>query len=272
MRSGGSAMIARRPSAASSAVRTSCPALARCTRKRSRNVRSSSMITILANCSSRTRRGSALRDSLRVDEKSSNCAYRPRRSVRCQSTHVWSGELGVNGEHALAELEQVRIAHAMFDQSVHRLEEVFGWRAQLATRAHQGLDDGLEREPAGVVGVRALDGKGYCPQRFPARVDLRPARRVGAEHHFTPPQEAQLVRRVVSGDAIRDAAAAAARIEPEHEPGPLQRAAVDVRPQAEAAVKAVQPRYAPLLVMDDRVPDERAVAEQPYVRTRLVPV
>jgi len=72
---------------------------------------------------------------------------------------------------------------------------------------------------------------------------------------------------VVSGDAIRHAAAAPPRIEAEHEPGPLQRAAVDVRPQAEAAVKAVQPRYAPLLVMDDRVPDERAVAEQPYVRT-----
>src|SRR5207237_385154 len=34
----------------------------------------------------------------------------------------------------------------------------------------------------------------------------------------------------------------------------------------------VQPRHPPLLVMDDRVPDERAVAEQPYVRARLVPV
>jgi len=121
------------------------------------------------------------------------------------------------------------------------------------------------------VGCERLT-KRPLPAAFPRRVDLSPARRVGAEHHFAPPQEAQLVRRVVSGDAIRHAAAAAARIEPEHEPGPLQRAAVDVRPQAEAAVKAVQPRYAPLLVMDDRVPDERAVAEQPYVRTRLVPV
>src|SRR5712664_678273 len=37
-------------------------------------------------------------------------------------------------------------------------------------------------------------------------------------------------------------------------------------------MKAVQPRDAPLLVMDDRVPDERAVAEQPHVRGRLVPV
>jgi hypothetical protein len=37
-------------------------------------------------------------------------------------------------------------------------------------------------------------------------------------------------------------------------------------------MKAVQPRDAPLLVMDDRVPDERAVAEQPYVSARLVPV
>src|SRR5204862_4403364 len=94
----------------------------------------------------------------------------------------------------------------------------------------------------------------------------------GAEHHFAPPQEAQLFGRVVSGDAIGHAAAAAARVEAEHEAGPLQRAAVDVRPQAEAAVKAVQPRDAPLLVVDDRVPDERAVTEQPYVRAGLVPV
>src|SRR5713101_5238171 len=258
MRSGALAMMARKPSTASSAVSTSCPALARCTRKRSRNVKSSSMTTILANCSSRTLRSLASRDSLRADENSSNYAGRPTASARCQLTRVRGGELGVNGEHALAKLDQVRVAHAVLDQSTHRLEQVFGGCSELAARAHQCLDDGLERQLAGVVGVRAVDEKGYRPQRFPARVDLRPARRVGAEHHFAPPQQAQLVRRVVSGDAIRHAAAAAARIKAEHEPGPLQRAAVDVRPQAEAAVKAVKPRDAPLFVMDDRVPDERA--------------
>src|SRR5258708_3703159 len=261
-------MTACEPSTATSTVRTSCTGLARCTGKRSRNVRSSSMITILADRSSRTLGEPAYHGP---DAESSNYA-RLTPLARSGLTRVRGGELGVNGEDALAELEQVRIAHAVFDQTVHRLEQVFGRRAQLAARAHQGLDDGLERELAGVVGVRAVDEKGHCPQRFPARIDLRPARRVGAEHHFATPQETQLVRRVVSGDAIRHPAAAAAGVEAEHESGPLQRAAVDVRPQAEAAVKAVQPRDAPLLVMNDRVPDERAVAEQPYVRARLVPV
>src|SRR3989475_4608753 len=107
---------------------------------------------------------------------------------------------------------------------------------------------------------------------FPYTTLFRSARAIGAEHHLAPPQKPQLVRGVVSGDTVCHAAAAAARVEPQHEPGPLQRAAVDVRPQAEAAVKAVQPRDAPLLVMDERVPDERAVAEQPYVRARLVQV
>src|SRR5258706_13007107 len=58
----------------------------------------------------------------------------------------------------------------------------------------------------------------------------------------------------------------------EHDPGRWKGAAVDVRPQEEAAMNAVQARDAPLLVMDDRVPDERAVAEQPHVRARLVQV
>src|SRR6267154_536643 len=244
MRSGGSAMIARRPSAASSAVRTSCPALARCTRKRSRNVRSSSMITILANCPSCTRRGSAskvfLADALEI--------------------------------LAPAPLEQVRVAHAVSDQSAHRLEKVFGRRPQLAARAHQGLDDGLQRKLAGVIGVRAVNEEGYRPQRFPGRVDLRPARRVGAEHHFAPPQEPQLLLRAPAGDAVRDAAAAAAGIQAEDQTGFLPRAAVDVRPQAEAAVKAVQPRDAVIFEADYGIPHERAVAEKPYVRARLMPV
>src|SRR5256885_15017601 len=104
-------MTARKPSTASSAVSTSCPAPARCTRKRSRNVRSSSMITILATCPSRTLRGSAFHDSLGADRYSGNYAHRPTQSTRRRSTRV-RGELGVYGEHALAELEQVRIARS----------------------------------------------------------------------------------------------------------------------------------------------------------------
>src|SRR5947209_16236323 len=183
MRSGAPAMMARKPSAASSAVSTSCPAPTRCTRNRSRNVRSSSMTTILANYPSRTPGEPAYRDSLGADGQSSNYAHRPTPSARSQLMRVRGGELGVNGEHALAELDQVRIAHAVFDQSVHRLEQVFGRRAQLPARAHQSFDDGLEGELSGVVGMRAVDEKGHCPQRLPARIDPRRSeeRRVGKE-------------------------------------------------------------------------------------------
>src|SRR5437870_5978702 len=171
MRSGALAMMARKPSTASSAVSTSCPAPAKCTRNRSRNVRSSSMTTILANCPSRTPGEPAYHDSLGADGRSSNYAHRPTPSVRSQLTRVGGGKLGANGEHALAELDQVRVAHAVFDQSAHRLEQVFGGCSQLAARAHQGLDHRFERQLAGVVGVRAVDEKG----------DRSEERRVGKE-------------------------------------------------------------------------------------------
>src|SRR5439155_123103 len=58
----------------------------------------------------------------------------------------------------------------------------------------------------------------------------------------------------------------------EDQTGFLPRAAVHVRPQAEAAVKAVQPRDAVLFEVDYGIPHERAVAEKPYVRARLMPV
>src|SRR5258708_36091399 len=144
-------MTARKPSTASSAVSTSCPALARCTRKRSRNVRSSSMITILANRSSRTLGGPAYHGA---DAQSSNYA-RLTPPARSGLTRVRGGELGGNGEDALAELEQVRIAHAVFDQTVHRLEQVFGRRAPPAPLAHQGLARGPEAERAGAGSVGA---------------------------------------------------------------------------------------------------------------------
>src|SRR6266853_6372316 len=108
-------MTARKPSTASSAVSTWCPALARCTRRRSRNVRSSSMITILANRPSRTPGEPACPDSLGADGRSSNYAHRPTAQARSRLTRVRGGQLGVDGEYALAKLEQVRIAHAVLD-------------------------------------------------------------------------------------------------------------------------------------------------------------
>ena len=63
--------------------------------------------------------------------------------------------------------------------------------------------------------------------------------------------------------------AAAAEIEPEHEPRLVDRAAAMARAQAEAAVKAMHRDVLPLDVMKERIPDERAVTEEPQVILRI---
>jgi len=82
------------------------------------------MITILANCPSRTRRCPARHDSLRATR---NLATPPTDlGGQHESANACAkGRARVNGEDALAQLGAGRIAHAVFDQSVHRLEQVF---------------------------------------------------------------------------------------------------------------------------------------------------
>src|SRR6266849_1482184 len=107
MTSGLSPMMARRPSAASSAVTTSCPALARCARTTSRKVRSSSITRILANfppgapCRCRLARRGVL-DDLLVDGAEDRLAARVE--------HLYF--------HAIAELQVGRDGFSF----AHRLE------------------------------------------------------------------------------------------------------------------------------------------------------
>jgi len=55
------------------------------------------------------------------------------------------GRARVNGEDALAQLEAGKDRARRVRSIRARLEQVFRRRAQLAARAHQSLDDGLER-------------------------------------------------------------------------------------------------------------------------------
>src|SRR5690242_8699042 len=70
---------------------------------------------------------------------------------------------------------------------------------------------------------------------------------------------------LLGGDAIDDATAGAAVIEPEYQAGSFRRAAVHERIDAERAVSAEQPRIMPLDIVEARPPHQRAITEHPKV-------
>jgi hypothetical protein len=71
------------------------------------------------------------------------------------------------------------------------------------------------------------------------------------------------------GDAQRDTVAAAAEVEPQHQPRLLDGAAAMPRAQAKAAVKTVDRDVLALDVVKQRVPDQRAVTEYPQIFRRF---
>jgi hypothetical protein len=102
-----------------------------------------------------------------------------------------------------------------------------------------------------------------------ARIERSPwvtsTQRVRPEQHLAPPEEAHLMLCDARGDPVGDAGAAPAAVKPEHEARPVGRAAVDARPKAETAVPGVRGRDHPLVELEHRVPDQRAVGEHPDV-------
>ena len=69
------------------------------------------------------------------------------------------------------------------------------------------------------------------------------------------------------GDPEGDAPACAAAVEPEHEPRPIRRTAMDVRIDAQRAVIAAHRRERPFLEVESRPPHQRAIAEHPQIAT-----
>ena len=163
------------------------------------------------------------------------------------------------------EVHEMRVADSGRGEAVDRPPQVVEPGADRAAGVDQALDHLLRRQPAGVAGAVAVDDEGERAERARAVRDDRPPRRIRAEQHFAPPEEPQLVLRHALRDAIHDAVAAAAAVEPEHQAGALGRAAVHARPQAEAAVIAVDGGDDPLVEVEHRVPDQRAVREDPDV-------
>jgi hypothetical protein len=158
-------------------------------------------------------------------------------------------------------------------ERVDRVVQVVGRAADVAAGGGEGARDDVDRKPAGVVRVLAVHDEregaelllaalARCARRG---LDPHPARKVGAAHHLAVPQQAQLRRGLRGGEAIGEPVAAAAEIEAQDEPGLVRGAAPHPRPEAEPAVEAAQRRRAALVMVQQRVPEQRSVAEDPDV-------
>ena len=88
----------------------------------------------------------------------------------------------------------------------------------------------------GSIDSQSRDGAVFATIRFVDRPD--PARQVGTDGHFAPPQQAQFLARQIMRQAVGHAAATATAIEAEHQPRTFSGAAADVRPEAKAPVVA----------------------------------
>src|ERR1051325_7413943 len=123
-------------------------------------------------------------------------------------------------------------------------------------------------EPAGILRVAAVD---HVDERAHAPLGL------AGDDHVAPGlaiHHGDLLARAQVGDGpgpqraldpIGDAAAGAADVEAEHEPGSFRRAAMHERIDAERAMQADQPRRRALEMRESGPPHQRAVGEDPEV-------
>src|SRR5690606_14687702 len=96
--------------------------------------------------------------------------------------------------------------------------------------------DQLRIQLAGVLRVPAVGDIGRGADATALDLDRQPARLVDTGHHLALVQIGRHRFRVFGGDAQRPPPAGAATVEAEHETGPLRRAAIADRIDAEGAV------------------------------------
>ncbi len=122
------------------------------------------------------------------------------------------------------------------------------------------------RQPPGILDMRAVDdiGEGLGA----AAVDESHAERflqIDRGDEFAFAQIANRFGAVAARDLEGDALAGAAAIEPQHQPRPLRRAAMDMREDAQRAVIAVHPGERAVDEVEARPPHQRPVAEHPEI-------
>ena len=124
------------------------------------------------------------------------------------------------------------------------------------------------REAAGVLRVAAVD---RVAERLdpPVRLALEPdpANELAVNRRglLAAAQIGERGGALLRRDAIGDAAAGAAEIKAEHEAGPLRRAAMIERIDAQRTMHADDVCWNPVEVGESRPPDQRAVAEHPEI-------
>jgi hypothetical protein len=123
-------------------------------------------------------------------------------------------------------------------------------------------------QPGGILDMAAIDHvaqRVHPPFKFALNPDTAHQLPVHCGGLLARPQISERGRATLGRHAIGDAAACAAEIEAEHEPGPLRRAAMVERVDAERTMQPDGVRRHPLDVVEARPPDQRAVAEHPQV-------
>ena len=160
---------------------------------------------------------------------------------------------------------------------VDGVEQVVGVRPLRPDGAGDDLGLRLEAEPAAVLRRARGSRRRRAPRPPSPSVELdRQARLVvGVGDELALPQVGERRRRRRSGATLvgdADAApAAVVAVERQHQAGRLGRAAVDDRAHAEGAPVAAERRHPPVVEVEARLPDQRAVAEDPEAPATLDP-
>jgi len=144
---------------------------------------------------------------------------------------------------------------------------LFTSQLDLFDLAHQ-MKLRCEIEPAGILHVAAVDHvdeRRHAPLAFAKQGDRAHRLAIDAGRLLARAQVRDGVGAFLPRHPIGDAAARAAEIEAEHQPGPFRRSPMHVREHAQRAMRADQPRRDALDKIEARPPDQRAIAEHPKV-------
>ena len=115
------------------------------------------------------------------------------------------------------------------------------------------------RQPAGILHMTAIDDVAHRPHAAPRvlfELDLAHGFDIDRRDLFARAQIVQRFGARRSGDPVGNAAAHPAAIKPEHDPGPLRRAAMDKREHAKGAMQPDQTGRDPLAIRKSRPPHQ----------------
>ncbi len=166
-------------------------------------------------------------------------------------------------QHQPLQLVQCAITYAKLVEVFDRIKQVIGAPAQPAFGPGDHGSGLLGRDVRQVAGVITIDHEGCGSAWTQRRAQGQQPGPVGAAHHLPVPDDVEFSLGQCRIDPIANAAAGTAWLKRQHQARTVRRAASGRRPQAEAAMVAVQQGRLAVQVVDTRIPHQRTVAEQP---------